>query len=578
MSTWVLGVSALYHDAAAALLRDGEVVGAVSEERFSRVKHDASLPVQATRALLAEAGITAADLHSVVFYEKPLRKYERLLVTHALYFPRTLPAFVRSQVAWLTDKLWLKNRLCTEFGVRPEQVLFCEHHLAHAASAFYGSDAEEAAVLVADGVGEWATTSLWKGDASGLHPLAEVRFPHSLGLLYSAFTAWAGFAVNEGEYKLMGLASYGTPTHVDAVRKLIQLHPDGGFAIDLAYVRWHVSATQSFGPRFEALFGPARPPGDGLDPATPEGLYYANVAASVQVVLEESLLGLARNLHERTGCSTLAYAGGVALNGVANQRLAAEGPFQRMVVHPAAGDAGGALGAAWWAWVEVLGGPRPKQRLRPGLAPGWSRERTAKLLNDLGQLPEDCGDAAPERAAEDLAAGSVVAWQEGPAEWGPRALGHRSILADPSRAATRDQLNHSVKFREPFRPFAPAVLPEDAAALFDLPAGSEQLATWMLLVAPAKEGTAERLPATTHVDGTARVQVVDPELSPVFTRLVRAFRDTTGVPAVLNTSFNLRGEPIVHSPVDALATFHRSHIDVLYVDGYRMTRRERGGG
>lgn len=578
MSTWVLGISALYHDAAAALLRDGEVVGAASEERFSRVKHDASLPVQAVRSLLDEAGIGPGDLERVVFYEKPLRKYERLLVTHALTFPRSLPAFVRAQLGWLTDKLWLKNRLCAELGVHPDRLLFCEHHLAHAASAFYGSDAAEAAVLVADGVGEWATTSLWRGGAGGLEPLAEVRYPHSLGLLYSAFTAWAGFEVNEGEYKLMGLASYGEPRFVDEVRRVLRVDPDGAFEIDLDFVRWHTSATRSFGPRFEQLFGPARAPSDDLDPTREPGRRYADVAASVQVVLEDALLGLSRTLHARTGLSTLAYAGGVALNGVANQRLAAEGPFQRLLVHPAAGDAGGALGAAWWAWTEVLGGARPSTPLVPGLGPTWPRERTAKLLDDLGQLPEDCGSSAPDRAAEDLASGKVVAWHDGRSEWGPRALGHRSILADPSRADAKDKLNRSVKFREPFRPFAPSVLPEDADRLFHLPPSAAQPARWMLLVAPVRDGTTEALPATTHVDGTARVQVVDPVATPAYARLVASFKARTGTPAVLNTSFNLRGEPMVGSPVDALATFHRSAIDVLYVDGYRITRREGSPG
>lgn len=570
----VLGISGLYHDAAAALLRDGEVIGAASEERFSRLKHDPSLPIRATRALLAEAEVSASELDAVVFYEKPLLKYERILVSQVLGFPRTLPAFVQAQLTWLTDKLWLKNRLCSELGVPPSKILFCEHHLSHAASAFYGSGFPEAAVLIADGVGEWATTSLWRGGPEGLQKLGQIDFPHSLGLLYSAFTAWAGFEVNEGEFKLMGLASYGSPIFVDEVRRVLRPQPDGSFDIDLSYVAWHRSKDRSFTPRFEALFGPARPAGDDLDPTTPEGRRFADVAASAQRVLEEALLALVRTLHARTGLDALVYAGGVALNGVANQRILAEGPFRRVSIHPAAGDAGGALGAAWWAHVEVLGGARPTQPLRPGLGTQWPRARSHQLFEDLGQLAEDLGDDGPARAAQDLAEGKVIGWCEGRFEWGPRALGHRSILADPSHAHMKDRINRSVKFREPFRPFAPAVLAEDAPALFDLPEGSEQPAAWMLVVPKVREGTAARLPATTHVDGTARVQVVHDEITPTFARLVRAHRDLTGVPAVLNTSFNLRGEPMVASPVDALATFHRSALDAVFIDGFRITRRE----
>ncbi|MCB9665491.1 MAG: carbamoyl transferase [Alphaproteobacteria bacterium] len=567
--TAVLGISALYHDAAAALVVDGEVVAAASEERFSRVKHDSSLPVLAVRACLARAGLTMRDLDRVVFYEKPLRKYERILVSHVLTFPRSLPAFVRSQLSWLTDKLWLRDRLCTALGARPSQIAFCEHHLAHAASAFYGTDLPEAAVLVVDGVGEWATTSLYRGGEGGLQRLGEVRFPHSLGLLYSAFTAWAGFEVNEGEYKLMGLAAYGEPTRADDVRKLIRLDDDGGFELDLSYVAWHHSSHRSTTARFDALFGPPRHPGAPLDPTTPEGKRIADVAASIQVVLEEALLGLARGLHARTGLPDLCYAGGVALNGVANHRLLTEGPFRSLHVHPAAGDAGAAVGAALWGWTEVLGQPRPAADLKPGLGTEVHRDAVRALLDDLNQRYVELEDPAP-RVAEDLAAGRVVGWHEGRFEWGPRALGHRSILADPSVPDIRDRINAKVKFREPFRPFAPAARAEEAARLCHLPPGGEQPARWMVMVAPVQEGVADRLPSTTHVDGTARIQVVDDALVPAFGRVVDAFTTLTGTPAVLNTSFNLRGEPIVSTPLESLATFHRSGLDACYIQGFRV--------
>lgn len=565
----VLGISARYHDAAAALVVDGKVVGAASEERFSRLKHDASMPELATRALLADAGLTAADLDAVVYYEKPLRKYERITVQQVMGFPRTLRSFVRGQASWLSDKLWVRNQLVERLGVSADKVMFSEHHLSHAASVFYGSGVERAAVLVADGVGEWATTSLYEGGPDGLRALSEVRFPHSLGLLYSAFTAFLGFRVNEGEYKVMGLAAYGEPVFEEQVRRVLRLHDDGGFEVDLSFVTWHVSATDSYGSRFVDLFGEPRRVGAPIDPTTEEGRHWANLAASVQKVLEDALVALANRLHRDTGLDDLCLAGGVALNCVANHAVLTRTPFRRLHVHPAPGDSGGALGAAWWGSHSVLGDRRPVPLAGADLGLAWPDARIATLLGDLRIEHEVVEDRAA-RCAQDIADGKVVGWFQGRFEWGPRALGHRSILADPGTAAMRDHVNDRIKLREPFRPFAPVVLREDAERFFEVPEGAEQPLNQMLMVVPTTAEGAATLPATTHVDGTARAQLLgaDDALTPV----VRALRDGGGTPAVLNTSFNLRGEPMVASPLDALATFERCEMDVVYLEGFRVTR------
>lgn len=572
MPTWVLGVSALYHDAAVALLCDGVVVAAVQEERFSRLKHDAALPVRAARHCLELAGITAADLDWLVFYEKPLRKFDRVLTTAVATWPRSWATFPRQMHAWLGDKLWLRGNLCAAFGVRPDKVLFCEHHLSHAASAFYGSPHAEAAVLCVDGVGEWATTSLWRGRGTSLEPVAEVRWPHSLGLYYSAITAHLGFVVNEGEFKVMGMAAYGQPNRRAEMDPLLRLEVGGGFTLDMDVFRWHWHPTESAGPQLAARLGPPRFPGTPFDPAAPECRAHADIAATAQAQLEDAMLHLVRYAHERVGGAALCLAGGVALNSVANHRIAAEGPFADVWIQPAPGDAGGALGAAWWVWHEVLGNPRQPELRRADLGRSTPRARTHELLDDLGARPVDLGDTAPDRAAADLADGKVIGWMEGRCEWGPRALGHRSILADPRHAATRDRVNERVKYREPFRPFAPSVLAEAADAWFEVPAAAAAPSRFMLTTGPVRAERRDALQAVTHVDGSARVQVVDADTSPQYHRLIAQFGARTGVPVVLNTSFNLKGEPVVSTPVDAMATFARSGLDVLYVDGFRVER------
>ena len=583
MPTYVLGVSALFHDAAAVLVADGKVVAAAQEERFTRVKHDASLPVRAAAWCLASAGITASDLTHLVFYEKPLRKFERILTQSVVNFPRGWRSFPRAMHGWLGDKLWLRDHLVQAFGVRPERLLFCEHHRSHAASAFFASPYAEAAVLTLDGVGEDATTALWKGRGARLEALAEVRFPHSLGLFYSAITAYLGFAVNEGEYKVMGMAAFGTPRYREAFARILRLDPQGGFSLDLDYFAFHWDPEESVTRKLVDLLGPPRFPGTPFDPEDPACRRWADIAASAQAALEDAVLHLARHAHATTGSDTLCLAGGVALNAVANGRLAREGPFRHLWIQPAAGDDGAALGAALWAWHEVLGHGRESLGApsttdaasthalgcdRFDLGRSFDAGFLRDLLDDLGARYEPLDDPAA-RAVEDLVSGRVIGWFEGRGEWGPRALGHRSILADPRDPATRDRVNAHVKHREPFRPFAPSVTAEAADVWFDLPSAAAGPVRTMLATVPVR---GSGLGAVTHVDGSARVQVVDAARSPVFHALLAQFGAATGVPVLLNTSLNVKGDPIAATPLDALATLHRGELDVAYLGPFRVER------
>lgn len=582
MATYVLGISGLYHDAAAVLLKDGCIVAAAQEERFSRLKHDAALPVRAARYCLETAGVQAADVDWLVFYEKPLRKFERILSTAVATFPRSWRSFPRQMHAWLGDRLWLRTSLTSAFGVAPDRLLFCEHHLSHAASAFYCSPHENAAVLCVDGVGEWATTSLWRGSGSALEPVSEVRWPHSIGLFYSAITAHLGFAVNEGEYKVMGMAAYGEPRFREEMDRLLRLDAAGGFSVDLDTFSWHWHPTQAATARLEARLGAGRFPGTPFTPRLAPGSasageiaasqLHADIARSAQEATEAALLHLVQHAHRTVEADALCLAGGVALNAVANGRIAAEGPHAHLWVQPAAGDAGGAMGAALWAWHAVLGNPRGAPLTTCALGREVGRARTAELLADVGARFEDLGDEAPEAAGVDLAAGKVIAWVEGREEWGPRALGQRSILADPRSAEVRERVNRSVKFREPFRPFAPSVRAGAADRYFDIPAAAAAPSRFMLGTHPVREEARGTLAAVTHVDGTARVQVVDAEASPRFDQLLAGFERASGLPVLLNTSFNLKGEPLVSTPVDALAAFARSDLDTLYVNGFRVER------
>lgn len=577
MSTIILGISAQYHDSAAALIRDGVVVAAANEERFSRLKHDASLPIRASRWCLSEAGITIEDVDYVVFYEKPLKKFERLLVQQLLHFPKSFKAFRRSSMVWLTEKLWVRNALVKQLGVHPDKLLWSEHHLSHAASVFYASDLTEAAILTADGVGEWATTGLWKAGPDGIESIFNIDFPHSIGLVYSAFTAFLGFRVNNGEYKVMGMAAYGDPIYEEQVLKVIRPEEDGSFTVDMQYLSYHYSATDSYTAAFEKLFGEPRFPGTTFDPETPEGKRYADVAASIQKVTEDCMVALANRLHKETELDHLCMAGGVALNSVANTAILERTPFKTLTVHPAAGDAGGSLGAALWAWNEVLGHERNQPVTTPGLGEAWGHAEVKEILSDLKVAAEDMGDKLADAAAQDIADGKVIGWVQGGFEWGPRALGHRSILANPRDPEMQDRVNEKVKFRERFRPFAPSVLAGHETRYFEIPEGSDQPIRWMLMVVPVLEDQRAAMPSITHVDGTARIHVVEQEANPRYHALLEALGEKTGHPIVLNTSFNLKGEPIVSSPVYALATFMRCDIDVLYIDSFRIDKAKMRG-
>jgi carbamoyltransferase len=580
----ILGISCYFHDAAAALLRDGRLVAAAEEERFTRRKHDHDFPLNAIAFCLRQGRLTAADLDYVVFFEKPLVKFDRILTTALGTFPRSWRVFRDAMQSWLRDKLWVRTTIQQRVGVPASKVLFSEHHLSHAASAFLCSPFDEAAILTVDGVGEWTTASMGVGKGTDLRLLREIRFPHSIGMLYSAFTAFLGFEVNEGEYKVMGMAPYGQPRYLDQVRRLVRQEGDASFRLDLDYFSFHYSTTHTYSPRFERLFGPPRDPRrafgrpDGRGGETPldtDDQRYADIAASIQTVTEEMLLTMARTLQRETGLTRLCMAGGVALNSVANGRILRETPFQELYVHPAAGDGGGAVGAALYGYHVLLGKPRQFVMEHAFWGQDHDPGEIEAFLKSAGvryDVMED-DERRVERVATALAEGKVVGWFQGRFEWGPRALGHRSILADPRRAEMKDVVNTKIKFREPYRPFAPAVLAERAAEYFELqdPAGTYP-ARFMLLVVKVREGQREAVPATTHVDGTGRVQVVVRDTNPTYHRLIQRFGEATGVPVLLNTSFNLRGEPIVASPADAYSTFRRSGLDLLALGPYLIAR------
>jgi len=589
---YVLGISCFYHDAAAALLKDGVLVAAAEEERFSRKKHDFGFPTAAIRFCLEHAGISGRDLDYVVFYERPFVKFDRILMTVLGTFPRSWRVFRESMVAWFKDKLWIKRLIQSHLDLSAERVLFVDHHASHAASAFFCAPFHDAAVLTFDAVGEWATATIgqgkarWNGEGrNGLRLFHELRFPHSLGLLYSAFTAFLGFEVNEGEYKVMGMAPYGEPRYVDKIHKLLRVKDDGSFWMDMNYFCYHHSTDRMYNGRFEALFGTPRdatadfvtsltdPTVDAGAPVIRQNQYYADLAASIQRVTEEVILTMAREAHRRTGSKNLCLAGGVALNSVANGRLLRETPFEQLYVQPAAGDSGGALGAALYAYHVLLGHPRrfTMEHAYWGQAYGPEQIRAALAPTGLRYQEYDDDDRLLDRVTADLVEGKVVGWYQGRFEWGPRALGNRSILADPRRADMKGIVNSKIKFREPFRPFAPAILEERAADYFTVDAADQYPARFMLLVLPLKPATADRIPAVNHL-GTGRLQTVRQEWNPRYHGILKRFDDATGVPVVLNTSFNLRGEPIVTEPAHALSTFTRSGLDVLVMERFRVEK------
>jgi carbamoyltransferase len=586
----ILGISAFYHDSAACLVRDGRIVAAAQEERFTRKKHDPGFPNHAVRYCLREGGIRLQDVRYVAFYDKPLVKFERLLETYLSFAPRGISSFVTAMPVWLREKLFLRDLLRKELiatcaGIRKSELptlLFGEHHESHAASAFYPSPYDSAAVLCMDGVGEWATTSAWLGEGKELTPLWEIPFPHSLGLLYSAFTYYTGFKVNSGEYKVMGLAPYGRPQYVQAIYEhLLDLKPDGTFRLNMDYFDYCTGLTMT-GSRFDRLFGgPPRKPETWLTQRE------MDLARSVQDVTEEVMLRLARTLHRETGAQNLCLAGGVALNCVGNGRILREGPFRGLWIQAAAGDAGGALGVALSAWHQLEGQPRKTNGADAMhgalLGPSFSNEEIERFLTARAapyvRLDDD---ALFDRVARELDMEKVVGWFQGRMEFGPRALGARSILGDPRSPKMQSVMNLKIKHRESFRPFAPSVLRHRVSDYFEMDADSP----YMLLVAPVLErrrtpplpGSEDLwgidllnvprsdVPAVTHLDYSARIQTVDQESSPRYFRLLEAFEARTGCAVLVNTSFNVRGEPIVCTPEDAYRCFMRTEMDLLVLE------------
>ncbi len=580
----ILGISCFYHDAAAALIEDGVLVAASEEERFSRNKHDSGFPKLAIQFCLDRAGIGINDLDYVVFYEKPFVKFERILTTALQVVPKSWKVFGDAMTTWFLDKLWVKNIIRSELGISADKILFSEHHLSHACSTFFCSPFEESAILTVDGVGEWSTATMGVGRGNEIKLTNEIRFPHSIGLLYSAFTAFLGFEVNEGEYKVMGMAPYGEPKYMDKVYKLIHVEPDGSFWLDMDYFCFHHSSTQTYKPKFVELFGEPRDPSwlfftktsgypsyFGDKPSNYEEMcarnqHYADIAASIQKVTEEIVLTMVRHLHKETGLDKICLAGGVALNSVANGRIIRETPMKEVFVQPAAGDGGGALGAALYAYHLVLGKPRNFIMKHAYWGQDFTEGETADFARTCGMPAQTYSseDDMVDAVVEHLGKGHVLGWFQGRFEWGPRALGARSIIADPRRADMKEIVNVKIKFREPFRPFAPSVLAEAAERYFDLPdAAKHYPARYMLFVVPVKPGQGEVLPAITHVDNSARLQTVHKAESPLYYKMIERFGQSSGVPCVMNTSFNLKGEAIVTTPADAFSTFARSGMDAL---------------
>jgi len=575
----ILGISAHYHDSAAALVIDGVPVCAVQEERLSRRKGDASFPLSAIQWCLDHARLEPEALDAVVYYERPMLKFERILTCALRAFPYSWRAFPKAMQNSLGEKVWVRGIISSHLGVPSSRILFTEHHQSHAAAAFLTAPTRRAAILTTDGVGEWATLAVGHGERkpdgnTEITLLREIRFPHSLGMLYSTFTAYLGFAVNEDEYKVMGLAGYGRPTMVDEVRRVIRRTPDGAFTLDLDYFEFHTTTERSYSNRFVELFGPPRNSYEPIDLETAEGQRFADCAASVQRVLEDTLVDIARTLCRETGLTDLCLGGGVALNGVANARILAESGFERVFVPSAPGDAGCALGAALYADRIHFRNPDRDVPDHPFWGPPADGVELGRLAREDGHPFEELDDSRLiEQTADDLAAGCVVAWMDGALEMGPRALGHRSILAAPHNVAMRDRLNRDIKFREEFRPFAPVVPIESAERYFELPPGGTRLTRFMSGVFPVRPEWRQRLAAVTHVDGTARLQTLERDMAPRLYLLLEAYGRRTGIPVLLNTSFNLAGEPIVNRVVEGYTTFRRSGIDVLVAGQTRLSKR-----
>jgi len=560
---YILGISCYYHDAAACLLKDGEIIAAAQEERFTRIRHDQDFPKLAIEYCLAHAGITIDQVDYVGFYDKPLIKFERILYTYMATWPRSFPSFIKAMPLWLKQKLWIPQMIKKELGFKGE-VMMIEHHLSHAASSFLVSPYQDAAIVTVDGVGEWATSTICKGEGNNITILKETRFPHSLGLLYSAYTYYLGFKVNSAEYKVMGLAPYGEPKYVDKVKETISYDENGSFKMNMKYFAYDYGLEMT-NRNFEKLFGqPKRDPESKLDQ------FHKDVAMSVQVVTEEIVLRMVRHAHELTGSKNLCMAGGVALNCVANGRVIKETPYKDVFIQPAAGDAGGAVGVATYLYHTVLDNPRKWEWEHAYLGPEYSSDNVRTYLKENGIPHHELDEAGMiDATVQAMMDQKTIGWFQGRMEFGPRALGSRSIIADARNPENKSVVNLKIKFRESFRPFAPSVLEEKCSEWFELDVPSP----YMLLVADVREGK-RTIPSVTHVDNSARIQTVDANSNPRYYKLIKRFDEKTGCPLIINTSFNVRGEPIVNTPKEAYTCFMRTKMDVLVMDRFILYKEE----
>lgn len=565
----ILGISCYYHDSAAVLIDDGKIIAAAEEERFSRVKHDSGFPSHAVEFCLSKGNIKATDLNWIVFYEKPFVKFERINLSVLATAPFARQQFVNGYKTLLKDKLWIKSIIAKKLKIESKRILFTGHHLSHSAAAFYTSGFDSSAILTCDGVGEWTTTAWGIAKNNKIELKKELKFPHSLGLFYSAFTQFLGFQVNEGEFKVMGLAPYGKPVFVNNIKKMILQSTDGSFNLDMSYFNFHLSDKSGFNQKFVDLLGVAP-----VDPKESDKVVqvYADIAASAQVVLEDALLVIAKHVYRETGEENLCYAGGVALNGVANTRILKEAGFKNIYIQPAAGDSGGALGAALYVYNMLSKNPKKTQLDGAYFGAENSEEDVQKFIQDNNLEAVKFSDKElVEKVSGLLAKRKVIGWVRGRFEWGPRALGARSILADPRDRKMRDLVNSKIKFREAFRPFAPVCLYEDGEKYFEADA-SQQPLQYMIAVVPVRSQWQSKLGAITHVDGTARPQFVKRSVNPMYYDVVKAFGKKSGINVLLNTSFNLKGEPIVNTVSDAYKTYIKSGIDALVLGNYLLVK------